>query len=217
MEFAKSFKKGFLLVSLCFLVLGVVLLVYPTLSMHLVCYALGGIVMIYGVLHLILYFSCTDFGDVYRLDFVTGVLMLCAGVYVIAQPYVVAQLLPVLLGIVILVDSLIKLQNALDLRRLGVRLWWTVLLACAVTAALGIVLVIDPFTAAKALTQFIGAALIVDACVNFWSFSFLAVKLNKLRHAVAQEMQAMDAIEAEGHVAGEAEILRPEDEGPQRL
>ena len=79
MEFAKNFKKSFLFVSLCYLALGLVLLLYPTLSMRAICYTLGGITTLYGIFHLITYFSRTDFGEVYRFDFVAGVLLLCAG------------------------------------------------------------------------------------------------------------------------------------------
>ncbi len=208
MEFAKNFKKSFLLVSLCFLALGFVLLLYPTLSMRAICYTLGGITTLYGIFHLITYFSRTDFGEVYRFDFVVGVLLLCAGIYVIAQPLVVAQSLPVILGLAILVDSLIKLQNAIDLKRLASPLWWIVLVLAFITAALGITLMLDPFYTVVTLTRFIGVALVVDGCVNLWSFSFLSIQLKKLRAAVQQNIQGS----AYGSHRTEPEIFRPSEE-----
>lgn len=189
MQFAKEYKKSFLLVSLCYIALGAVLLVYPALSIRAVCYVLGGITAIYGIVQLIAYFVNTDFGEVYRLTFVSGVILIGAGVYVIAQPLVIAKILPVLIGLAIVLDSLIKLQNAIDLKRLGAQIWWVALILAAITATLGGLLLFYPFAGAL-LTQFIGISLIVDGCVNLFSFSFLSIKLKKLRKMMREGADA---------------------------
>ena len=43
MKMGKEFKISFVLVSVCYLVLGLVLLFYPSFSQRMLCYALGGI------------------------------------------------------------------------------------------------------------------------------------------------------------------------------
>ncbi|MEG1073701.1 MAG: DUF308 domain-containing protein [Ruthenibacterium sp.] len=188
MQFAKEYKKSFLLVSLCYIALGVVLLVYPALSIQAVCYVLGGVTALYGLVQLIAYFMQTDFGEVYRLTFVSGVILIGAGVYVIAQPLVIAKILPLLIGLAIVLDSLIKLQNAIDLKRLGAQTWWVALILSAITATLGTMLLFCPFAKALSL-RFIGISLMVDGCVNLFSFSFLSLKLKNLRKIMRERAE----------------------------
>ncbi|MEG2435471.1 MAG: DUF308 domain-containing protein [Ruthenibacterium sp.] len=208
MQFAKDYKKSFLLVSLCYLILGAVLLVYPSLSIHTVCYVLGGITAIYGIIQLIAYFVHTDFGEVYRLTFVSAVILIGAGVYVIAQPLVVAKILPLLIGLAIVLDSLIKLQNTIDLKRLGAQTWWVALILSVITAALGSMLLFCPW--AKALSfQFIGASLVVDGAVNLFSFSFLSLKLKELRKMMR------DRTEANAQASDTEPVAEPTSPAPQ--
>lgn len=188
MKLGKEFKTGFLVTSICYLVLGIVLLVYPAFSQRMLCYALGAITVIYGVVHVVTYFARTDFEEIYRLDFATGVVMTIIGVYIIAQPAKVMTLLHIILGCAILLDSLIKLQNAIDLKRLGSRIWWSVLALSLITGALGLVLLLSTSYAMFTLTQFIGLCLVVDGCVNVWSFLFLSINLSKLRKTRAQAL-----------------------------
>ncbi|MEG3073820.1 MAG: DUF308 domain-containing protein [Ruthenibacterium sp.] len=196
MQFAKEYKKSFLLVSLCYIALGVVLLVYPALSIQAVCYVLGGVTALYGLVQLIAYFMQTDFGEVYRLTFVSGVILIGAGVYVIAQPLVIAKILPLLIGLAIVLDSLIKLQNTIDLKRLGAQTWWVALILSVITATLGSMLLFCPW--AKALSfQFIGASLVIDGAVNLFSFSFLSIKLKELRKMMRDRTEADTAAPTE--------------------
>ena len=207
MKLGKEFKIGFVLMSVCYLALGVVLLFYPEFSQQMLCYVLGAITVVYGLVHIVTYFARTEFEEIYRLDLTTGIVMTGAGLYVIANSVSVANILHVLVGCAILLDSLVKLQNAIDLKRLSSRIWASVLALSILTSVLGAVLVWRTEYLWFSPTQYFGVCLIVDGCVNVWSFLFLSINLNKLRKSLRaqQEAQAADApVGAETQASPEA-------------
>lgn len=181
MKMAKEFKISFLIVTASYLVLGLVLLFYPAFSTTMLCYALGGITILYGVSHIVSYFSRTDFAETYNLDLVTGIVMTGCGIYIMVQPAVVTAVLNIVVGLAVCLDSLIKLQNSIDLKRLGSRVWWTVLVLSLITGLLGVLLLFYRGAGLLPVTQLIGISLVVDGCVNVWSFVFLSVNLRHLR------------------------------------
>ena len=186
MKFADDHKKSFLITSGCYLILGLVLLFFPQIDEMKICYALGGITVLMGLIYIIIYFARPTFTDVYRLDFVYGAVFMAGGVYAIAQPFVVAQWLYIIVGLAICVDSLIKLQNAIDLKRLNSSIWWAVLMMSLVTGTMGVMLLFAKTYAFVTPTQFIGISLIVDGIINIISFTTLAVNLKRLRKAKAE-------------------------------
>lgn len=216
MKLGKQYTWSFVIVSACYLALGALLLFYPAMRMSMLCYSLGGITVLYGVIHLVLYFARRDFEDLYRLDFVTGTVMAAVGVYVIANPAFSERYLPMLVGLAICLDSLIKLQNAIDLYRLHSRIWWTVLLLAVITGALGITLVFREQYTFFSQLQVLGASLLLDGCVNIWSLVFLSLNLKRLRKDRLTAEQVAQTVTAEDDVpdAPQPEILRPT---PQEL
>lgn len=195
MKMAKEFKISYWLVTVCYLALGLVLLFYPDFSARMLCYTLGGITILYGLAHVVTYFLRSDFEDFYRLDLVTGLVLTGCGIFVMLRPEVVATMLHIIIGLAICLDSLIKLQNSIDLRRLQSRVWWVVLVLAVLTGALGITLLIYAGTGILTLMQFIGICLVFDGCVNLFSFTFLSVNLSRLRKArrLAAEQAEADA------------------------
>ncbi|MPN23726.1 hypothetical protein SDC9_171119 [bioreactor metagenome] len=73
-------------------------------------------------------------------------------------------------GIALILDALIKIQMAFDLKRMGYAMWYLTLIFALVTGALGVILVFNPFTAADVLAVFVGIALILDGGVNLWAY-----------------------------------------------
>ena len=78
------------------------------------------------------------------------------------RPEMFLSILPLLLGIVLVVAGLCKLQSAVDLVRIHSSRWLWVLLTAVLTLLLGAVTLYNPFSAAVTLMQFIGISLVVS-------------------------------------------------------
>ena len=111
-------------------------------------------------------------------------------------------------GCAIVFDSVMTLQNAIDLRRLGFSRWWLILLLAGVTGAFGVLLFFEPF-AALAMVRFIGAVLVLDGCADLVSVLCLTYWVKKAKRgleAIYDEARyEAAAIEAEGRIQDESE------------
>ena len=93
-------------------------------------------------------------------------MFLILGTVLIFHPGDTVAVLHFSVGILVLVDSVFKLQTALDAKHFGLKKWWVMLLCALLCAGLGLVLVILPFRTAEILVRVTGAALTVNSGEN---------------------------------------------------
>ena len=105
--------------------------------------------------------------------------MLCA------SPLFLAELLPFVWGVALLVGGFGKVQMAADLKRIGDRFWWYALIAALLSFVLGALAITRPVFIAAVLTQFVGASLLVEGVLDLVSF----LTLNKRIKAFRREME----------------------------
>ena len=118
MKGIKSFRRTFLLIAALYLACGISLLVWPAQSGLVICYVFGGISLLYGAVQIIRY-CCNAAVSIFRYELVTGILCCAFGLFVILRADMVLAVLPFVFGCAIVFDSVMTLQNAIDLRRLG--------------------------------------------------------------------------------------------------
>lgn len=198
MKLERESKISLLVVTACYVLLGLVLLFCPQFTVTMLCYAVGGISIVYGVSRVVAYaLQREGWDEPYRFDLVVGLVFAGAGLYAILQSGVVAGFLNTVVGLAVCLDSLVKLQTAIDLQRLGSRVWVSVLVLAMVTGALGVVLFFYKGTGLLSALQFVGVSLVIDGCVNIWSFTFLAMNLARLRKARRAQAAAQSGPQAD--------------------
>ena len=153
MKFISRVKIAYSVISVGLIVMGLCFIFLPEISALTICYCVGAVSIVFGIIKLMGYFS----KDVYRLafqfDLALGIAMIVLGAVEVIRPRLLLGLLPVVLGIIVLVDGLFKIQTALDSKRFGLKKWWIIL---------------DPFEGNKILTVLLGVTLVVDGVQNLW-------------------------------------------------
>ena len=211
MKEKKRLKTSYVLVSLGYVILGAVFLLRPELSLNVVCYALGTLVIVYGIVHLITYFVKDRLESAFRYDMVIGIVAVALGIFILICPQLVASVLPFLIGIFILLSSIMKVQNAVDMKRTEHPRWWLFLVFALISAALGVTLIMNPFGSAAVLMMFVGASLLADGVMSLWSMLGLALSLRKVKKAMKALEERAKIERVEGEVIVETEEL-PEEE-----
>ncbi|MEG2769585.1 MAG: DUF308 domain-containing protein, partial [Oscillospiraceae bacterium] len=130
----KIYYRAFTAVS-C--LLGLILVIWPSQTMRLVSYVLGGLIILIGLVKSVLYFLQKDFAGFYHYDLVIGIVCVGMGVFLLFKPEVVSSIFPIVLGVIVIISSLLKLQNSLDLRRNNYKGWWSILIFAILGVALG--------------------------------------------------------------------------------
>lgn len=157
----KSIRNSLVLTSVLYVILGVVLMLFPDTSLKLACTLIGVVTLGYGVVRVVSYVRD---GGAYsqRFDLFIGVVLAALGVFLLVCPQFIASIIPVALGIYILVDSFTAMKKALDMKALGFEKWWISFLVAVALAVFGAVVVFRPFAVMSSLVVFIGVGFIFD-------------------------------------------------------
>ena len=194
-QWIKDMKKQLTLTAIFSILLGLVLAIWPDATKMAVSYLIGAALVVFGVIQVVRYFVYEVRLDLFRYDFVSGLILLGAGVFLLMRPEIIVGFLPVLLGIAIVIDGAVKIQQSMDLLRAGYRRWWLVLLLAALALAAGGVLLINPFEAASTLVLMIGIVLIYNGVTDLWTISRVSGRLRQMRAEASVAVSGVDVDE----------------------
>mgnify|MGYP004514779657 FL=1 len=192
----KTAKIGYIVMSVLFCVLGVVLLFTPDVSALWIGRLLGIGLILFGAIKLVGYFSRDLFRLAFQYDLAFGLLLMVLGIVTLSHPGDALSFLCIMFGIPVLADGLFKIQIAMDSRQFGIRNWWLVLVLAALTCVVGVVLVFRPMTGVRALTALMGLSLLCDGVLNL-SVALCTVKI--------VDYQRPDVIETDDYEIGKDE------------
>ena len=141
MKIFKRIKWSYVVLSVMFLLLGIYLVVNPETSLIMICRILGAAMAVFGVMKIVLYFIREVEGVAIRFDFAVGLFCIILGALMLWRAPALTDVLSVMIGLLVLVDSVFKLQVAVDSRRMGAHSWWVTLVCTVVCLVLGVLLV----------------------------------------------------------------------------
>ncbi len=197
LDLIKELKKNMVLVSIFYLLVGIILVAFPQTSGTFICYVIGALAIFYGVVHGIIYFTQKVEYVTYQYHLVKGIIGIVIGVYVLMVPEVLIATLPTAMGLIVLVDSVIKIQNAVDLKRMRYNRWWLVLLGALITLLFGFLMIFYPFTAYFSIIIFVGASLIVNGVCDLVTIFILQKKIKEFKKEVENVIIDQNPIEEE--------------------
>ena len=186
----KKLKWNLIVMSVLYLALGIFLLMVPGTALNVVCYALGGVVLLGAVIQLVRYFLVERGIFQSQLTLISGLVCLALGGFLILRSDIVVRILPIVFGLFVIFDSLGRIQNALELRRCEYPSWKSFLLLAVLSIVLGVIMIVDPFGTMETLVMAIGVILIVEGSLNLLSalYTVIAVKRFLKLHPETQSM-----------------------------
>lgn len=162
----KLAKNAYIVMSILFVALGACLIIWPDCSMAVFCTAVGIMLIVYGLIKILGYFSRDFYCLAFQFDLAFGVLLAAVGIIIIVRRDVVLNLIFGIFGILILADALFKIQISIDAKKFGLNLWWRILLVAILTGTLGFMLLIRPFEAAEVMMILVGVSILFEGILN---------------------------------------------------
>lgn len=159
-------KIGYLIISALLCGLGVVLIALPDFSAALFCRISGVILLLFGLIKIIGYFSKDLYRLAFQFDLACGILLMALGVVLIVRANVMITMICVILGIYVLADALLKVQIAIDAKVFGISKWWLILGAAILTGIFGFLLVLRPWESVRLMMILLGVTLITEGVMN---------------------------------------------------
>ena len=191
-EKAKNLKLNFAAAAVLSLALGVVLLGWPDTTSNIICYAIGAVLLIYGLVSIISFLASREKTAALALQLVVGVVAAALGVFFLTQPRMILSIFPVLMGLFIIIVSLLSVKRAFELRRYRYPKWWAALLLALVAIALGLLILFHPYMAAETVIMVIGVVFLYVGVCDLWAIWKASRALREFRKHTPVEVDPID-------------------------
>lgn len=174
----KTAKIGYIVLSVALCVLGIILIAFPGFSASLFGILCGVVLIMFGGVKLVGYFSKDLYRLAFQYDLVFGILMIALGVGMLTHPEGLMHFVCVALGITILADGLTKIQISRESRSFGIGRWQVMLVLAILTGVCGLALVVFPGYGGRVLMALLGITLLLEGILNLITV-IMAVKIIK--------------------------------------
>lgn len=170
-QILKKIKTNVIVSALICVIIGVVLVAWPGMSVHVVCMTIGAVLVISGISRLLIFILNRDGSLFSQMNLITGIIITLIGAWILFQPDTIIAMIPILVGIIIIIHGINNLQQAVTLFHNHYDKWWVALLLGIITIGFGVLLIFNPFEAVNTLVMFIGLFLIYDGLSDIWIVS----------------------------------------------
>ena len=181
MSLLKQLKWNLILLAVIFIALGIVLILWPGATMKTICYLLAAMLLALGVASLINYLRKDISGIIYRYDLVVGLCAILGGILGIVKVDKLTDLIPAVLGFLVTMSGILKMQNSVDMLRLGHGTWHVAFAMSIINIVAGIVLLMNPFEAAQILIMCLGIALVYSGITDLYVTISISRRLSRLK------------------------------------
>lgn len=173
----KRYAKNSLLISVLLFILSFFLIFNPAGSLNILNIILGCVVLVNGIVHAISYFSASKEFKSFSFELVEGIVCVVLGLLIIFNPNAINNLLTIVLGAWIILDSIIKIQLSFNMKSIGRKNWSIMLILSIVTIIFGLIIILNPFATIITVTVLCGILLLITELINiFESVSLLKIQ-----------------------------------------
>ena len=198
-SFLNNIIKNSIFALAGFVVLGILLVIFPDKVANIAGYIAGALGIGFGVTKIIGYFSKSPEKKVTVFGLTIGIIFALAGIYIITRPHIVSNFIVSVFGVIIMVDGISKMKNALNLKKSGMKNYLAIFITATVELVLGIVFIINPGLGLHTMLRIIGVVLIIAGVSNLVTFI-----------GVTKEYKTI--INKNGEIEGDAKVISSEEE-----
>jgi uncharacterized membrane protein HdeD (DUF308 family) len=161
----KSMYRTSIAFSIVLFLVGIFLLIKPEVTLHAISYLVGIMLIIWGIVPVISFFTDKDNNNYLEFSFICGVFALIFGIIVMLNPDIIGSIIPLLVGIWMIINGVTKLQYAIMLKRNEADAFVSITLSLIILLC-GILLIFNPFGGAIVITKLIGIFLIIYSILD---------------------------------------------------
>ena len=160
-KYIRKLGRNSIVMSIILLVFGLFMFIKPISTINILMIIFGSLLVIDGLVHLVSYFSIYIDYRFFSSELAQAIIYIVLGFILLCNYDKLGYLLPIILGIRIVVDSIFKLQIALNIRDVYDSHWGFLLAMSIINALLGSVILFKPFESLAVLTMVCGAILMI--------------------------------------------------------
>lgn len=170
----KTYKISALGVSIATTIVGAVLFLKPEISLKLICYAVSIIVLAYSASKFVQYFATKNNEERSSTPaLIAAVFTALLGLFLVLRPTTISQIIPIVLGIIIIVNGLLIFGLGIFYRLFLPKNGMLSIIFGLICIILGLLCTLYSFESQLILIQFIGISLLVSGITSLLNDIFV--------------------------------------------
>lgn len=159
-------RSGYNIISVIFCLAALLYVLFPGVPALATCLFSGGVLIAYGIIKIIGYFSEDLYCLAFRYDLAFGLLLLAIGVVVLIKSEAAAGYLSTGFGWILLLDSFFKIQMSEEAKKFGLEQWKLIVIAAVITCVIAFLLILSGFPGPEATRVLTALALLSEGLMN---------------------------------------------------
>lgn len=157
--------------SLAYLVMGIIMVIFPQSTKDFLCFALGTALTVYGLFNIISFLRDKENKTMY-FELIVGVLATAFGLFSLISPSSIINMIMTVIGVLIIVDSAMDIKHSIELKTYGMKYWWIYVVISAAVIILGCCTIFFADFFGSAIIVLLGIILIYEG-ISGLSVTFL--------------------------------------------
>ncbi len=208
------------LISLMFVAVGAVFIVYTQINMTFICYFFGCVFALAGIVSILTYMIRDVSSGYYRLDLVYGVMAAFAALLFYTKKDIVGEYFPIIIGCLLLGNGVIKLQHSIDMKRIDrkmkkvTEMWLVVMIFALMCISAGFICVYLTPEKERTLFVFVGISLIVAGVTDIFTHIVFNKKVRTFRREGDEALESEPEISQTETTAEDIPVAEEAEEVP---
>ena len=166
LDFLKKYERESILISALLIIVAIFLIAKPGIALSTVVTLFAIVFLVDGIINIIAYMMEDAEIRAFSNELMMGILLVILGLIILLNQPLFISILPIMIGILIFIKSIMKFQLAINLKSAVAERWGLLVVSSILMAILGILIIANPFEAIFTLTRFIGIMMLVAEVIN---------------------------------------------------
>lgn len=195
----KFLKKKFnqmvrssLITSTLLIIIGILLIAKPEEILSLISIIIGIGLVIIGIFGVINYIRDFKDDEPFSLDIIYGVICLIVGSILITNTKIVGSILPIVLGVWMVINSIIKAEYAMIIKDSDNKDWKITFIFSILALICGILFIFNPFKGAELITQIIGSILVFYSLIDIINIIILKKDIKDFKDEIKKTKKEIE-------------------------
>ncbi len=183
------FKKVYrisLISSVVFLIFGLLLIFQTEGVIKTISIIVGTILLVIGVFPIVNYFRNRQPGLLTGAGLLYGIFSVVAGIVIIFNKNLLSTIIPVLGGVWMIINSVNKIQIAMELRDSKIKSWFISFIFAIIILIMATLLILNPVRGAELVTKTVGIFIVIYSILDISDSVFIKVKSKEVKNAIIE-------------------------------
>lgn len=179
-EYIKKLGRNTLIISALLIAISILMITKADTMIGVIVMMIGYVLVTSGLIHVSSYLKIEDEYRFFSYELAEGIINIILGILMVGNVHSVTVILPIALGVWIIVEGILTLQVALNIRGVRDTNWGIMCFMSLVSIALGFAITVNPLSSLNVGVKVSGVILLVTQLIRVYDAFYFLLHLKKL-------------------------------------